>query len=88
VGDQLPAALKEFSRVLVKNGILYLSLKKGVGHKWSDAPCGGSTRRLFTYWEPSNLDALIEAAGFQIRHSLVETLAGDADWLTRFAVRS
>ncbi len=85
--DQLPAALKEFSRVLVKNGILYLSLKTGVGHTWSDAPYGASTRRLFTYWEPSDLDALIEAAGFQIQHALVEALAGDADWLARFAVR-
>ena len=85
--DEMPFALKELSRVLVRNGLLYLSVKEGDGHRWSNAPYGGNARRFFTLWKPSDLDRLIQDAGFRILDSTMESWTGESPWLARFAAR-
>lgn len=81
-------ALEEFARVVVPGGVLYLSVKEGVGQRWSAATDGDPGRRLFTLWKSSALDPLIRTAGFQLVHSTAETSAEGTGWLARFAIRS
>ena len=84
----MPKALDEFYRVLVPGGVLYLSVKRGKGQKWSTASDGKPGARLFTLWEPAVVDGLIEGAGFQIIHSTSEISQEETTWLARFAIRS
>jgi ubiquinone/menaquinone biosynthesis C-methylase UbiE len=85
--DEMPLALEEFARVLVQNGLLYLSVKEGDGHRWSNASYGGNARRFFTLWKPSDLDRLIQDAGFRILYSTMESWTGESVWITRFAAK-
>jgi ubiquinone/menaquinone biosynthesis C-methylase UbiE len=85
--EEAPRALEEFARVLVQSGLLYLSVKEGDGHHWSSEPYGGKTRRFFTLWKSSELDPVIQNAGFEILESSEESWTGDSIWLTRFAAR-
>jgi ubiquinone/menaquinone biosynthesis C-methylase UbiE len=86
--SEMPNALNEFARVLVPGGLLYLSVKEGTGQKWSTATGGQPGPRLFTYWQSSTLDGLIEAAGFRLVHSSAETSSEGTTWLARFALGS
>ena len=86
-GD-VPSALEEFARVLVQNGLLYLSVKEGDGHIWSNVPDWANARRFFTLWKPNDLDRLIQDAGFRILHSTTESWTGETVWLNRFAARN
>ena len=75
-------ALKEFDRVLMADGLLYLSLKEGDGEQWRSDACGREAPRFFTYWQQDDLDVALQ----QVRFS---TVAGwrepgrTADWLIR-----
>ena len=54
--------LQEAGRLLVPGGVLYVSVKQGEGEEWEtrEGP------RLFVYYRPDELTALIEQAGMQI----------------------
>ena len=54
--------LQEASRLLVPGGMLYVSVKQGEGEEWEtrEGP------RLFVYYRPDELTALVEQAGMQI----------------------
>jgi len=76
------STVRRFGQALVPGGLLYLSLKLGTGDGWSqdlyDKP------RFFSYWQPAEVDSLLEAAGF----SIVDGWQGNGvedQWLIRFA---
>lgn len=75
-------ALQELTRVLLPRGLLFLSLKEGVGDGWQADACGREAPRFFTYWQAETLDAALAAAG-------LHTVAGWRDegeanaWLNR-----
>lgn len=83
-GDAL-ITVQRFARALLPGGLIYLSLKLGTGEGWSqdlyDKP------RYFSYWQPAQVDGLLETAGF----SIVDGWQGEGvvdQWLIRFARKS
>ena len=83
--QEAPVVLREFSRVLVRGGLICLSVKSGEGELWTDAPYGDGNKRFFTLWEPDSLDCLLQDSGFRIMESISKSWSGETVWLTRFA---
>ena len=61
---QAPQALLEFYRVLRPGGTLYVGVKEGEGKKWVTDQKG--QERFFTYYQPEEIDRLIQAGNFEI----------------------
>jgi ubiquinone/menaquinone biosynthesis C-methylase UbiE len=59
-----PAALAEMQRVLLPEGLLFLSLQEGEGEAWETRP--DRPERLFTRYRTGELTALLADAGFSI----------------------
>ncbi|MFC4552596.1 MULTISPECIES: class I SAM-dependent DNA methyltransferase [Halorussus] len=75
--EDAPGTLAEFRRVLRPGGVCFFSVKRGEGEMRSDAYEGDERR--FTLYEPDELRALVEDAGFA-----VESTTAD-DWVTLLA---
>ncbi|MCA9942163.1 MAG: class I SAM-dependent methyltransferase [Anaerolineales bacterium] len=81
--DLLPTLLG-FWRVLKPNGVLYLSVKLGVGEEWVlTEKYDHHLPRFFTFWQPETLDPLLETAAFDIIDGWQDQGTRDV-WLVRF----
>ncbi|HLC57594.1 MAG TPA: class I SAM-dependent methyltransferase [Candidatus Nanoarchaeia archaeon] len=82
--DDISKVLKEFNRLLDKQGILYTAVKHGKGQevvkkrKYNDLP------RLYVYYEKAELEDFLKKAGFSIINSIVSEDEG-REWLEIFA---
>jgi ubiquinone/menaquinone biosynthesis C-methylase UbiE len=63
---EAPHALSEMSRVLVPGGFLSLSIQKGSEETLERDSYTGSVERFFAHYEPAEMTALLEEAGFLI----------------------
>jgi ubiquinone/menaquinone biosynthesis C-methylase UbiE len=84
-------ALREFRRVLKKNGLLYISVKEGVGKEIVKAE--GSERYCRTFYLKSldNVKKFLVKTGFEIKsiNTRTETFLGiKTKWITAFAYKS
>lgn len=78
----LAPVLAEGRRVLVNDGLFYLSLKEGRGEAWRADACGREAPRFFTYWTAAALDGELRSAGLATVAGWQE--AGSRDvWLNR-----
>jgi ubiquinone/menaquinone biosynthesis C-methylase UbiE len=77
-------ALTDIARVLQPGGLLYVTLKQGVGDEWESSRYGEP--RFFQYWTEPELDRALADAGFAIVRSQVEEAARNV-WLVRLASR-
>lgn len=84
--DELVPALTGISNVLVSCGVLFVSLKYGVGATWDTSKFGPETPRWFTYWSDDDLDASLGSAGFEIVESAIEEGLRNR-WIVRIACR-
>jgi ubiquinone/menaquinone biosynthesis C-methylase UbiE len=66
---QAPAALQEARRVLLPGGPLFISLQVGKGEGWKT----DDGARLFTYYQPAELQELVEKANFKVETSWTTT---------------
>ncbi|HMI91855.1 MAG TPA: class I SAM-dependent methyltransferase [Polyangiales bacterium] len=82
--EELLPALAGVRRVLRPSGVLYASLKQGDGERWDRASYGPKTPRWFTYYRDPELDAALDAAGFDLIESHTEGTVKET-WLVRFA---
>jgi ubiquinone/menaquinone biosynthesis C-methylase UbiE len=81
--DMLPT-LHEFWRVLKPDGLLYFSVKQGVGEEWvRTEKYGHDLLRFFTFWQAETLDPLLQTAAFHIIDGWQEEGRRDT-WLVRF----
>lgn len=63
--SDMEIALKEFSRVLKPDGILYLSFKKGVGSKEVVDSFSSDKGRFYNYQTKESLEKMLEKTGFK-----------------------
>ena len=77
-------ALEDARRTLAPSGRLLLSVKQGHGSETETARYG--MPRFFQYWSGSELDAVLDAAGFRVIDSGTGT-SPRAEWLVRLAER-
>jgi SAM-dependent methyltransferase len=82
--DDFRTALGEIARVLEASGLLYITLKQGVGAEWESSRYGEP--RFFLYWTGPDLDAALEASGFRIIAAQIEETPRNV-WLARIAMR-
>ena len=62
----LPHTLAEIARVLVPGGFFSLSVQKGDSEGFERSPYGGDVERFFARYQPDEMAALLEQAGFTI----------------------
>lgn len=62
--EQLHVILEKTYAGLNSGGILACTVKEGTGSEWSNAKVGAP--RYFCYWQPENLQKVLEAAKFSI----------------------
>jgi len=75
-------ALREIRRVLRPSGILHVSVKRGSGAEWESERYGRP--RWFQYWSEPELDAALQAVGFDVNAAWVDKTTLDT-WLIRLA---
>ena len=83
---QLPTALSEVARLLRQpGGVLYLALKSGQGERWIVRQSG--RRSFFTYYQPTEIEAALQRAGFEILASWVscDQAGRDEPWINLIA---
>jgi hypothetical protein len=85
---EVPGILAGFAKALVPGGLLYLSLKAGQGSEWTTSAHGQTLPRYFVYWQPSELDAVLRQAGFQVVDGWASPVSESTTWLIRFARKS
>ena len=83
---QASQVLLEFRRVLCPDGALYVGVKEGKGEEWVTDPQG--YERFFVYYQPEEIDRLIQAAGFEIVDGWISPPGQGQrhNWINRFAV--
>ncbi len=79
-----PHALAETRRILRATRPLYVGVQQGEGERWDEL----RGARLFTYYQPDEIAALVRAAGFDIRESWVgdDTARTHVKWINVIAV--
>ncbi|MGV8169613.1 MAG: class I SAM-dependent methyltransferase [Candidatus Nanoarchaeia archaeon] len=91
---EIPLALSEFRRILKKNGALFISVKEGTGEKIIADQAG---KRFFSFFSVKEIRALVEQAGFKIKHAEITSdadLTGEKNshdkpsWICLYAVNS
>jgi len=76
--------LKEFNRLLVREGIVYFAVKRGQGQeiikkrKYNDLP------RMYVYYDKIELEDMLRENGFEILHSIISEDEG-TEWVEIFA---
>jgi ubiquinone/menaquinone biosynthesis C-methylase UbiE len=76
-------AIKEFCRILIPGGTLFLAAKHGTGQEWRPDSKGG--RRWFQLYERRTLEEIVGSSGFSIIESEVATGSVDGQWINIFA---
>lgn len=78
-------ALVEFRRVLRLGGALYTGVKEGDGEEWVADQSG--CERFFVYYQPNEIDQLIQAAGFEVVDGWISPPGKGQrhNWINRFA---
>ncbi len=69
--------LQEVRRVLCTGGVLYVSVQKGQGERWSDSEGG---RRFFTYFRLDEMRSLTLQAGYSVPEIWLNSL-GHSTWI-------
>ncbi len=67
----VPKAIKNFYKVLKKDGRLYLNVKKGKGEAYVKEKLSGGHERFYTYFSKKELVDLFKKQGFKIANSKI-----------------
>jgi SAM-dependent methyltransferase len=84
--DELGPALGGIARLLVPSGALFVSMKSGFGERYETSKYGADAPRWFTYWAEEELDAVLDAAEFELLESVTRVGSNDT-WFVRIARR-
>ncbi len=76
-------AVREFCRVLIPRGALYVSVRHGAGQEWRKDSKGG--RRWFQFYEKTALEEIVTSNGFSTIESEVAAGVVAGQWVNIFA---
>ena len=76
-------AIREFCRVLISRGTMFLSVRHGTGQEWRMDSKG--SRRWFQLYEKTALERIVTSNGFSIIESEVAAGAVVGQWVNIFA---
>jgi ubiquinone/menaquinone biosynthesis C-methylase UbiE len=82
---EIPQVLKEFSRVLKKNGVLYIAVVEGEGEKVIKKEKYNNEPRTYVYFKLSEMEKYLTDAGFQIMDSEISQQENNKKWVEIFA---
>ena len=67
-----PKAVKEFWRVLRKEGVLLLGLKEGSGEGMEDSMATPGHQKFYAFYQQQEIELILEDQGFEIVNTIVE----------------
>jgi ubiquinone/menaquinone biosynthesis C-methylase UbiE len=79
-------AVREFCRVLIPGGTLFLAVRHGAGQEWRSDSKGG--RRWFQLYERRTLEEMVTLSGFGIVESEVAEGSVVGQWVNIFAKKA
>ncbi len=82
---EIPSVLKEFSRVLVSKGVLYISVREGEGDKEIRQEKYDNEPRHFFYFGEEEFRKYLKDAGFKIIEIEISELESGKNWLEIYA---
>ncbi len=85
--DEIVKVLKEFFRVLKKEGVVYVAVREGVGEKEIRKEKYGNEPRTYVYFSKEELVGYLEEAGFSIVEAEVND-DGGKKWVEIFGEKS
>ncbi len=77
--------LNGFHRVLKSSGLLYISVKEGVGEEFVSSLDYGGNGRYFVFYSREELRKLIENSGFKVIKEVIEKEKRGKTWINMFA---
>lgn len=87
--DKIPTAIKEFNKILKKNGVLYMNIKKGHGQELVRKQNYENAPFLYTYLTKQEVRDLLQSNGFEILSiesiELPDSDNKNIDWIEVFA---
>ena len=79
-----PHVLAEMRRIVRPGGPLFLVMQEGDGEAWEHGAYGAPVERFFARYRRSEIEALLNTAGFRVRERLTGA-AGTRRWLNLLA---
>lgn len=86
----LKSVLKELKRLLVKDGVLYISLKQGKGAEILKDNRYGGVDKYYVYYQPEEISELLSSVGFEIikkEEKEIRTFYDTNPWIHIFCKR-
>ncbi len=80
--QKIPTVLDGFYSLLNYEGILYATVKQGLGDEWKEISYKKKAKRFFNYWQTNHWNDALENAGFKILEEWTDTTRTD-NWLVR-----
>ncbi|MBN1157540.1 class I SAM-dependent methyltransferase [Candidatus Woesearchaeota archaeon] len=80
----VPVVLKEFHRVLKKDGIVYISVKEGEGERLTESHNLNKAQVFVAFYHVIELETMLRENNFEILNSSKEDVEG-TDWINVYA---
>lgn len=77
-------SVSEFRRILAPGGVLFVTVRHGVGEEWRVDGVGGA--RWFQLYSPRDFEQIIAESGFTVKTSVIEPGLIRGNWISIFAV--
>lgn len=68
--SEVPETLKEFNRILKKEGIIYIAVKEGTEEKLMKKSRYGNEARFYSFYKQAELELLLKESNFEIINGL------------------